>query len=190
MFTEADRIRKQAILHELASGSIDDMLFAELKKLNEQQSLVKAQRAVEIEKVIQTITTYGIDLGEIASAFQKSRLREWAQQSGFASDAKKAAPKLAGVGAVSRSKRGDLVVIEMMNPTGKGVPARIHRAQKLPAYVPAAFKALLQSSGDNFDSALVKFFTEDGKAYFGTDEGKVFLTRFIRFVKTRPSVRP
>ena len=73
--------------------------------------------------------------------------------------------------------------LEVVNPTGKGVPARLYLGQTLPRFVPGAFKALFTTAGDNFEAELAKHFTAEGASYYATPQGTMELVRFAQFLK-------
>lgn len=89
----------------------------------------------------------------MASAFPQNQVREWASTRGLlASQRLDKAPKGAGAPRGPKAVNTGMVRLEVINPTGKGVPARVYQGQTLPRFVPGAFKALLGIASDNFET--------------------------------------
>ncbi len=184
MFSDADRERIAALLRELAAGSVDEGLYAELRQLNAAQASAKAKRAGEIAKIVQTIVSLGVDIEDISSAFPDSRLREWATERGLGGGRRVARGIRSAKATKTTTKSGELL-LEVMHSSGKGIPARLYKGQRLPPFVPSAFKTLFNSAGANFEKELAKHFTPEGTSFFASPEGKPELARFLRFVEKR-----
>ena len=186
MLSSADLERKAAILQALASGAVDESLFAELRQLNTAQAQRKAERDAAVSKLAQTIAELDISLQELVSLYPEKAVRDWVlAHYPAAAPSSYRAVKVAGLARGPRTSKSGTVLLEVANAAGKGLPARFYRGQTLPPFVPAAFKALLHTAGTGFEEKLAEHYTVEGKAYFGTPEGALDLARFVRFVKVR-----
>lgn len=88
----------------------------------------------------------------------------------------------------SRTRFAGEVLIQIQ--TGR-VPVQYkkgHLAVAKPQFVAAVFKDLYEENRDNFEEALAPHFTDEGKVYFATTEGKEELAKFVEFVKTKKSM--
>lgn len=165
-----NQARKQELLAKIANGTTDKQVYDELMQLNQQEEQAQQARLTTIEDVKRLIRENAIQLDEIRSVF----------------GAGSRAP--AGRRLAKRTTRrgGDILIANVKTASGKGAASNYHRGQKIPQYVPKAFKELYQANHNSFDSALEAHFTEAGKAYFATAEGKAELGAWMKFVMTRP----
>ena len=170
------KARKQELLAEIANGTTNQKIYDELMKLNqEEEKSLKARQSV-VDGVIKIIMEHGIGLTEIRSAFSAAELRGLG---GRAPGARKGAKR-------TTRRAGDILIADVKTASGKGAASNYHRGQKIPQYVPKAFKELYAANKDNFEAALKTHYTDAGKAYFATKDGKAELEAWVNFVKTRP----
>ena len=162
--------RKNEIIALLSAGSTDENLYKELKEINTKDQKAKNERAGELAGLKKAISELGISITELFSL----------------DDIKKVLPKSKTTKRISPKNTSE-VLISVPSPSGKGLPAKYNKGQDLPQYVPAAFKALFEKAGNEpaFIEAIAGHSTEEGKAYFGTDEGKAELLKFVAFVKDK-----
>jgi len=164
--------RKQQLLAEIASGTTNQKVYDELMKLNQEEEKSLKERQNKIDGVIKMIKELGIQFSEIRSAFSAAELR---------------GTGVSRRGGKRTSQRGgDVLIADVKTASGKGAGSNYHKGQKIPQYVPKAFKELLAANKSNFEAALKEYFTDAGKAYFATKDGKAELEAFVSFVKTKP----
>lgn len=77
------------------------------------------------------------------------------------------------------------VLIQVKVGRGVGAPSRFRKGQKMPPFVPKNFKALDQ--GGQLAANLAHYYTEEGRKYFMTSEGRDELDRLIAFIQSGPS---
>jgi len=176
-----DEIRKQELLSLVAKGSTERAIFDELRHLNEAEAKSRLERKAQVDGLVRRIADLGVRLSEIADAFPDDQIRELVLSRGI-SQRKRRGTGTRRTAAHALRKDGE-VLIEALNPKGKGNAATYNRGQRLPRRVPMAFKALLDGGDANLGVALAKRFTEAGKAYFSTDQGKQDLAEFTQFVR-------
>lgn len=87
----------------------------------------------------------------------------------------------------SRTRFAREVLIEIKTEWAPVQYGKGYLAAAKPQFVAAIFKKLYEDNKDNFEATLADHFTEGGKAYFATAEGKEELAKFIEFVKTKKS---
>lgn len=164
--------RKQQLLAEIANGTTNPKVYDELMKLNQEEEKSLKERQSKVDGVIKLIQDLGIQFAEIRSAFSAAELRG-------------AAPRARGGKRASR-RGGDILIADVKTASGKGAGSNYHQGQKIPQYVPKAFKELLAANKSGFEAALKEYYTDAGKSYFATKDGKEELARWIDFVKTKP----
>lgn len=76
------------------------------------------------------------------------------------------------------------VLLEVKIPGGRGSPCKYCLGQDLPRAVPKSLKGL---DDGNLEANLTKRFTDAGKTYFITEQGKEELARLIEFIRAGPT---
>ena len=178
--------RRQDILTEIANGSTDAKLFKELQDLHTKEAKMKEERAGEIAGLKKSIEDLNIQFSEIHSLFPIEQIKTVATALGLISEpTAKGKGKGKAKGQGVSKKTGD-ILIQIASPSGRGQPAKYNKGQDLPQYVSASFKTLFEAHKQNFEAELAKHFTDEGKAYFATEEGKAELAKLVDYVKTKP----
>lgn len=165
-------------LADLKDVSKMEELMASLKAVKEQIAEIEHERDASIADVSKAIELHSIKFSELTEAAR--------QMLGAVVAHAAAAPakKSAATGATRTRFNGE-VLIEMA--TGKA-PAQYRKgflAEKKPQFVSGTFKKLYEDKKDGFAAAIASHFTEAGKTYFATDEGKAEFAQFVDFVKTK-----
>lgn len=88
----------------------------------------------------------------------------------------------------SRTRFAGEVLIQIQTKRAPVQYKKGHLAAAKPLFVAAVFKDLYEENKDNFEAALAPHFTDEGKVYFATTEGKEELSKFVEFVKTKKSM--
>jgi hypothetical protein len=179
--SENKTLSKEEILAQLAAGSTDAALFDQLKKLNEGEAKIKAEKKGTVSKLVAEMEEYGITMLDLKEAgasvsdidklFDSNTIRLAAGSSTKGTRAPKS----------TSAKKTALIKL-----TGGGKrPPVYQQGDVLGSYAKPAFKDLFTKHGDKFGKELEAFYTPEGKEYFKTEEGKAELTRLIDHVKTK-----
>lgn len=164
------------------NGNMNEEEFAELAKLSRAKQQLREGRTALITSLQQSLRNEGVTIHELYSAAEiaaavPTRHGELARPASWGKQ-----PRKAGASAKHwvRQKSG-LVLIQVNRPGSLGTPCRYCKGQQMAYYVPANLKQL---DDGNLEANLERCYTEDGKQYFATDEGRAELARLVEYVRT------
>lgn len=181
----ADQLKQeQAVLiqslADLKDVSKMEELMTSLKQVKVDIAEAEKDREVSLTEVSQSIVIHSIKLSELSEE-ARQMLGAVVAQAAAPAPAKKRGP---ATGTPKVQKAGE-VLISIAPKGGRGRSATYNKGQAIPQYVPESFKAMSNATKGEFEAELAKHFTEAGKTYFGTDEGKAELQKWVDFVKTK-----
>ena len=184
MLTLQRNTRKQELVALISEGSTDKSIFEELMSLNEVEVVVKRARAESIAQLLKSIAELEVQFKEIHSAFPLNQIEEVAISLGLLrSKSTSLGVRSARATPARDTRRTGAVLIRVANLSGMGAPATYNEGQAIPRHVPKAFKSLFERSDVLFEAELAKHFTDEGRAYFASEEGREDLAKFVKFVK-------
>lgn len=182
-------IDNDARLRELSSkaleGTMADEEFIELAQLSKAKQKMREDRAAQIVSLKQSMQNLSVtihelfSIGEINTALINTRKINLQQKLLTKSIKRERVP---GEKVWARQKSG-LVLVEVRLDGNNGLPSRYCKGDALDAaYVSKNFKML---DDGQLENNLVPYYTEEGKQYFSTEEGKMELDRLIKYIKKR-----
>lgn len=163
-------------------------LMASLKAVKEQIADIEKERTVSLKDVSEAILIHSIKFSELTEAARQMLGAVVANRAVAASDGtkKRGVPK----GTPRNIQKTGAVLIEIESLSGRGAGPTYNKGQELAATVGPSWKAMYEANKDNFAVALAAKFSEEGKTYFATEEGKAELAKFIEWVKAKPAAKP
>ena len=175
-------IRLRELSNKAAEGGMTDEEFAELAQLSRAKQKLREDRAALIAGLRDSLQGQGIALGDLFSAEEISA----AALQGVLTVRQRRALRVKQVQAPvlgttwERQKKG-LVLVEVNKSGNNGFPCRYCKQQLLPYYLPKSLKEL---DDGQLEANLERHFTDKGRVYFATDEGRAELTRLVGHIRT------
>lgn len=163
MFENDARLRE--LSGKAIEGSMTDEEFGELAQLSKAKQKLREGRVAMIASVRETLQNQRITIKELFSDIE-------------------IAAALAGRNSIgsratwARRKTG-LVLVEVK--ASHGNPCRYCQGQALPFYVSKGFKLL---DDGQLEAHLERCYTEEGRQYFATAEGRDELAQLIKYIRT------
>lgn len=155
-----------------------DALSKQKRQILETIQKLDAAREGEVEDISNKILQHKIKLSELSPEARQVLGAVVAQA------AAPAAKKSTGKSGPKAQFEGE-VLIKIENGSRPAEYKRGYLAAKNPTYVGATFKELFEDKKDGFATAIASHFTEAGRTYFATEEGKAEFAQFVEFVKTK-----
>ena len=179
-------------LHELGSkaveGVITDEEFAELVQLSKAKQEPREGRVVLIAELRQTLQSRGVTIDEL---FSPAEIAAALPQSG--ARGRSAVHPNSALPARQREatrpwvmQQTGPVLIEIPKYSLGGFPCRYCQGQPLRYYVPKTLKLL---DDGQLEANLTRHFTDQGRVYFATDEGRAELARLVKVIRAHPMKR-
>jgi hypothetical protein len=181
MFENEARLRELGI--KAVQGQMTDEEFAELAQLSRAKQQVRVERENLISDLQARLRAQGVTIQELYTA---AEIAAAARSSGEGLGLRVASGRQAvkpGSGTTKtwvRQKTG-LTLLQIDRPGTQGMPCRYCKGQLLARYVPATLKQL---DDGNLEANLERYYTDEGKQYFATDEGRAELARLVEYVRT------
>lgn len=163
--TQAEVLQSLADIKDIKAM---DALMSKLKKVKEDLGKYEEERAATIGEISSAIVESEVKFSELSEAAR--------QVLGYVSGAGKAARKPRGP---NTKKTGELL-IEFK--TGSR-PVQYHKGQKIPQTISKTLTSFYQADPAGFDKAFENSYTEAGKAYFETADGKAELKAYVDAIK-------
>ncbi len=184
-------IENDARLRELGAkavqGQMTDDEFAELALLSRAKQKLREERTTLIADLKDKLRNHGVTIQELYTPAEIAAAVRGSNE-GPGLRVKGASVKPQTTSAVRtwvRQKTG-VILIEIHKPGTNGLPCRYCKGQLLPYYVAAGLKEL---DDGQLDANLERHYTDEGKRYFATDEGRTELAQLVQYIhthKTKP----
>jgi hypothetical protein len=180
MFENEARLRELGV--RAVQGQMTDEEFAELAQLSRAKQQVRVERTKLISDMQASLRSQGVTIQELYTA---AEIADAARSSGEGLGLRVASGRQAvkpGSGTTRtwlRQKSG-LTLLQIERPGTQGMPARYCKGQLMARYVPATLKQL---DDGNLEANLERYYTEDGKQYFATAEGRAELAQLVEYVR-------
>jgi len=163
--------RLNELLNLTRDGKITDSEFAEMEQLTKAKRQSIELRLNAIKDIRDKVEELHLSIDDI---YTKDEILEAARVI-------KAPKKEAKTPSTKRvPKDVGYLLIEAKSPTGRGPASRFYHGQDIPKIAPKSLKAL---DDGNLEANLAKHYTEAGKKYFVTTQGKEELAKLIASIK-------
>lgn len=183
MFNTDTRLRELG--SKAVEGVITDEEFAELVQLSKAKQELREGRVVLIAELRQTLQSRDVTIDELFSAAEIA--------AALPRDVALARPVVRAKTAVPVRERNAArpwvlqqtgpVLIDIPKYNRGGVPCRYCKGQPLRYYVPKTLKLL---NDGQLEANLARHYTEQGREYFATDEGRVELAKLVTAIRSHP----
>ncbi|MBK6593260.1 MAG: hypothetical protein IPG23_11220 [Burkholderiales bacterium] len=180
MFENDARLRELGI--KAVQGQMSDEEFAELAQLSRAKQQARAERTKLISELQASLRSQGVTIQEL---YTVAEITAAARNSGEGLGLRVAGPKQAvkPPSATPRTwvrQKTGLTLLQINKPGIQGLPCRYCKGQLLARYVPASLKQL---DDGNLEANLEPHYTEEGRQYFATDDGRAELARLVQYVR-------
>lgn len=180
MFDSEARLRELGI--KVVQGHMTEEEFAELAQLSRAKQRVRTERTNLISEMQVKLRSQGVTIQELYTVAEIAAAARSSGE-GIGLRVTKGKPSVKPGGATPtwvRQKTG-LILVQVDIPGAQGFPCRYSKGQLLARYVPAGLKQL---DDGHLEANLVRYYTEVGKQYFATDDGRAELAHLVRFIRT------
>jgi hypothetical protein len=191
MFDREARLRELGV--KAQEGTIADEEIAELAQLAKSKQQARGERLAQIAGLRQMMRDSAITISDLFSSEEINGAAAQEIGKSLGQGDRSPAPRQrvkrvreAGSDNWVRQKSG-LVLVEVRLEGANGFPSRYCKGESLAQ--PYVAKSLKQLDDGQLESNLERHYTEEGRRYFSTEEGKVELARLINFIKAR-KVKP
>lgn len=181
MITPEQEVELQEIAARIVAGTASPEEQATLLKLSELKKKAVAERAEKIKNFVLAIKERGVHFNELAEAFDPAQVLAWSKARGLID------PQVTKQRGPKTKNTNPLLIQFEITPGGKfGAGYRFKQAGQ----IHEKFVELYKANKDNYEKALSRYFTEDGKEFFATKEGKADLKRVIGVIQRRAEGKP
>ena len=180
MFEFETRLRELGV--KAVQGQMTEDEFAELAQLSKAKQKLRADRVALIAGLQDKLRNAGVSVQELFTAAEiTSAARSNGEGLGLrVTGTRQAAEPGKGRRTAIRQSKTGVTLIQITKPGAKGKPYRYCKGQVLDRYVPNSLKQL---DDGNLEANLERYYTEEGKPYFATDDGRAELARLVQYVR-------